>query len=123
MDGYTDVEVRAARAPVASLLSKSEKAQQKLAPGTWQHTMLADNIQALRLALPLIDEADGDSSDLTPDDLNSALRALDSMIERVANTETKFVPGTAQHSLQRNRLKALCIARSAVMAKLGRLES
>jgi hypothetical protein len=41
------------------------------------------------------------------------------MIERVANTEAKFASGTSQHSLQRNRLKALRIARSAVMTKLG----
>ena len=119
MDDYTAEEIRDAHAPIASLLSKSEKAQQKVAPGTWQHRMLGGNIQALRIALPLISEADGDSEEPAPQDLDSALRALDSMIERVANTETKFVPGTSQHSLQRNRLKALRIARSAVMAKLG----
>ena len=119
MDDYTAEEVHAACAPVASLLSKSEKAQQKVAPGTWQHTMLEGNIRALQIALPLIGESDDDSGEPTPDDLDSALRGLDSMIERVANTEAKFTPGTSQHSLQRNRLKALRIARSAVMAKLG----
>lgn len=119
MDEYTAEEHRDALAPVASLLSKSEKAQQKVAAGTWQHTMLAANIQALRIALSLIGEAGGDTEEPTPEDLDSALRALDSMIERVANTETKFAPGTSQHSLQRNRLKALRVARSAVMAKRG----
>jgi len=29
--------------PIASLISKSEKAQQKLAAGTWQYKMLQDN--------------------------------------------------------------------------------
>lgn len=46
-----------AAAPLASLLRKSEKAQTKLAPGTWQHTMLETNIHALRLATPLLAQA------------------------------------------------------------------
>jgi len=112
-------EIREARAPLASLLSKSEKARQKVAPGTWQQTMLDDNIAALRVALPLIDEPDTDRAEPPPAELDSALRALDSMIERVANTHAKFAPGTSHHSLQSNRLKALRIARSAVAAKLG----
>jgi hypothetical protein len=119
MDNYTADEVREARAPIASLLSKSEKAQQKVAPGTWQHAMLQRNIQALRIAVPLIGTPDDDSHGPAPDDLEAALRALDSMIERVADTETKFAPGTSQHTLQRNRLKALRIARAVVVAKLG----
>jgi len=118
MDDYTAGEVREALAPLASLLSKSEKAQLKVAPGTWQHTMLGDNTKALRIALALIGEASSDSDEPTRSDLEEALGALDSMIERVDNTQTKFSPGTAQHSLQRNRLKALRIARSAVTSHL-----
>jgi hypothetical protein len=64
--------------------------------------------------LPLIGQAYDDLDGPAPDDLDSVLRALDSMIERTADTETKSVPGTSQHTLQRNRLKALRIARSAV---------
>lgn len=118
MDEYTADEIRDARAPIASLLSKSEKAQQKLAPGTWQHAMLEDNIRALRVISPLVSEVDGGSIDPDRDDLESAVRALDAMIERVSDVETEFVPGTPQHSLQRNRLKALRIARAAAIAKL-----
>jgi hypothetical protein len=114
MCDHTPEEVSEARAPIASLLGKSEKAQRKVAADTWQHAMLDGNIRALRVALPLIGEADGDSSEPTRDELSLALRALDSMIERVAATETRFAPGTPQRSLQRNRLKALRIARSAV---------
>lgn len=115
---YTADEVREALAPLSSLLSKSEKAQQKVAAGTWQYTMLESNIKALQVALALIDGT-SDQSDVTGGaDLEEALLALESMIERVENTQTKFPPGTSQHSLQRNRLKALHIARSAVMANL-----
>lgn len=51
---YTTEELREALRPIASLISKSEKAQRKLEPGTWQHTMLRDNLKALRIAEALI---------------------------------------------------------------------
>ena len=50
MDNYTPDELQEALQPIASLISKSEKAQQKLAPGMWQHTMLRDNLKALHIA-------------------------------------------------------------------------
>ncbi|MGV8083629.1 MAG: hypothetical protein AB2L09_08385 [Coriobacteriia bacterium] len=118
MDDYTTEEVREALRPIASLLSKSEKAQQKLTPGTWQHTMLRDNVKALRIALTLMGEASGNPEESTSDDLKEALQALGSMIERVENAQSKFSPGTSQHSLQRNRLKALRIAQAAVNSEL-----
>ncbi|TLM98322.1 MAG: ASCH domain-containing protein [Actinobacteria bacterium] len=114
---YTAEEVSAARAPLVSLLSKSEKAQQKVVPGTWQHAMLGANIEALRTALALIDDPADCSDHVTHEELEHAASDLDSMIERVRNTEAKFAPGTSHHSLQRNRLKALMVARAAVSAK------
>jgi hypothetical protein len=47
---YTADELQEALRPIASLISKSEKAQQKVPPGTWQHRMLEDNLKALRHA-------------------------------------------------------------------------
>lgn len=43
--------------PMISLISKSEKALQKLKRGTWQHTMTEGNLKALRTALPLLYKA------------------------------------------------------------------
>jgi hypothetical protein len=54
---HTKEDLEKALAPIASLLSKSEKAQGKLAPGTWQHTMLGNNIKALHIALQLLTKA------------------------------------------------------------------
>ena len=51
---YTKEELRQAAAPLASLISKSEKARQKLSPGTWQRNMLDENLRALHLAAPLL---------------------------------------------------------------------
>lgn len=112
----TAQELQDARAPIESLLSKSEKARSKVAPGTWQHAMLEGNVGALRLALALFDGMD---DEVAGADLDAALDALDSMIDRVGNTKSKFEPGTSQHSLQRNRLDALCVARRLVAARSG----
>jgi hypothetical protein len=52
-----DDELRNAVAPLTSLLCKSEKALSKLAPKTWQATMLEGQIKAIRIALPLLTQA------------------------------------------------------------------
>ncbi len=54
---YSKEDLEKALAPLASLMSKSEKARQKLAPGSWHHTMLGKNLKALRIAAPLLAKA------------------------------------------------------------------
>jgi len=114
MDDFTPEDVRAALVPLTSLLSKSEKSQTKLAPGTWQHTMLADNIAALRIAEALMRDEPAGAGDVSHDTLTAALQALASMIGRTEKSMAMFPPGTSQHTLQRNRLKALRIAEALV---------
>lgn len=120
MDDFSADEILAARPPIASLLSKSDKAVQKLKPGTWQHTMLCDNIRALQLASSLMNGTPGVTEVFVPQDLDDALRAIASMIDRTEKSGLKFSPGTSQHTLQRNRLKALRIAEALVKAQLNR---
>lgn len=114
MIDYTAEELQEARRPLASLISKSEKAQQKLSPGTWQHTMLRDNLKALHIASALMDEESQDTGSVTPSELRDALVALAAMIRRTEKARAMFPPGTSQHTLQRNRLKALQIAEALV---------
>ncbi|AGA68237.1 hypothetical protein Desdi_0710 [Desulfitobacterium dichloroeliminans LMG P-21439] len=64
MDYYTKEDLENALAPIASLISKSEKANEKLAQGTWQHTMLSNNIKALYIASPLLMKALSESHNL-----------------------------------------------------------
>lgn len=117
MDDYTTDELQEALRPIASLISKSEKAQLKLTPGTWQHTMLRDNLKALHHAYALMNN---ETDDFSQDDMQEALRAFASMISKTEKSHAKFLPGTSQHTLQRNRLKALRIAESLVKAELDR---
>ncbi|MBI1368815.1 MAG: hypothetical protein GC162_09210 [Planctomycetes bacterium] len=106
------------RRPIASLISKSEKALGKLAPGTWQHDMLRDNLRALHLASALLNGDKTAGEGVTSSDLHPALAALGAMIRRVEKARAGLAAGTSQHTLQQNRLKALRIARTLVREKV-----
>ena len=116
---YTTDEWQEALRPIASLIGKSEKAQQKLAPGTWQYTMLRDNLNALRIASALLKREADDAGSFPRDDLQQALRAFASMISRAEKAQAKFSPGTSQHTLQRNRLKALRTGEALLKVELA----
>jgi hypothetical protein len=120
MDNYTTDELQEALRPIASLISKSEKAQQKLAPGTWQHTMLRDNLKALHIASALMNKETDDTDSFTRDNLQETLGAFASMISKAEKAQAKFSPGTSQHTLQRNRLKALRTAEALIKVELDK---
>ena len=122
VDNYTTKELQEALRPIVSLISKSEKAQQKLASGTWQHTMLRDNLKALHIASALMNKETGDTDSVTRDDLQEALRAFASMISKTEKAQAKFSQGTSQHTLQRNRLKALRIAEERIKVESERTD-
>lgn len=54
LSGGVPTDPARAAAPLASLISKSEKAQRNLTPGSWQHAMLERNLAALRAAVALL---------------------------------------------------------------------
>ncbi|WP_254509640.1 hypothetical protein [Anatilimnocola floriformis] len=110
-------DLQEARAPLASLISKSEKAQLKLKSGSWQHNMLRDNLRALHIAAALLQQDRNSTADFTASDLEESLATLARIIEKVEVTEGKFTPGTSQHTLQRNRLMALRVAESLLKAE------
>lgn len=111
-------QLQEARQPIASLISKSEKAQQKLAPETWQHAMLQNNLKALYIASKLMNEEICRDGCVTRDDLHQALEAFASMIGKTEQAQVKFLHGTSQYSLLQNRLKALCTAETLVKIEL-----
>ncbi|MGV0028217.1 hypothetical protein [Phormidesmis priestleyi] len=105
--------------PIDSLISKSEKAQQRLALGTWQHTMLRDNLKALHIASALLNKEADNTHSFTRDDLKEALRAFASMISKTEKAQAKFSLGTSQHTLLKNRLKSLLMSEALIKLKLG----
>lgn len=107
-------DISAVLRPLESLIGKSDKAKQKLSAGTWQHTMLTNNLTALRLAYRLITEGSAAFTEEDLQQLPAALAALSDMIARAEKAQTKFSEGTAQHTLQQNRIFALRTAMSYI---------
>jgi hypothetical protein len=120
VDNFSTDDLKEALRPIGSLISKSEKAQQKLTLGTWQHTMLRDNLKALHIASALMSKETDNTNSFTRDELQEALGAFASMISKTDKAQAKFAPGTSQHTLQRNRLKALRLAESLIKVELDK---
>ncbi len=120
MNKYTTDDLQEALRPIASLISKSEKAQQKLAPGTWQHSMLRNNLKALHIVFALMNKETDDTDKFAQEDLQEAIQPLASMISKTEKAQAKFSPGTSQHTLLQNRLKALHIAKAMIEGELDR---
>lgn len=116
----TPEDLQLALPPILSLIHKSEKVLEKLAPETWQAAMLRENLDALRLACALMG---GEDPDPTHESYQNALRPLASMIERTRAAQPKFPPGSSQHTLLQNRLGALLVAEDLIrsMPKVGAL--
>lgn len=114
MDTFTEKELHDALRSITSLISKSEKAQQKIAPETWQYKMLRDNLKALRYAAALITGDTNKKDKFTQDELYEALHAISLIISKVEKAQAKFLQGTSHHTLQLNRLNALRISESLI---------
>lgn len=115
MNNAISDEWREAMRPLASLLSKSEKAQTKLTPGTWQHRRLQENVRALHIASALMCGT-GRADAATREELEAALRAFADMTKRSEKALANFAPGTSHATLQRNRLRAFRTAESLINA-------
>jgi hypothetical protein len=57
MDNFTKEELEEALRAISSTISKCEKVQPKLKPGTSQHTLLMRRIKSLQIASSLITQA------------------------------------------------------------------
>lgn len=112
-------DVKAAMRALASLHAKSEKAQEKLTPGTWQYTMLQGRLEALSIAMDLMSGTTCRAENLPRETIRTAARALADMAERAENARAAFQPGTSHFSLQENRSRALRVAETLLEERLG----
>lgn len=111
-----DGKLEEALRPIESLISKSEKARAKLAPGTWQHSMLGDRLDALHLARDLMRSDGARVPKPSQAQVAKALRAFASMIEKSERAMEAFDAGTSPHTLQKNRLRALRMGAATIRA-------
>ncbi len=57
-------------------------------------------------------------SDFSKEDLDDALRVISSMTHKIKKAQEHFARGTSQHTLAKNRLKALRIASALITQSL-----
>lgn len=59
----------------------------------------------------------------TTEELNEALRAVNSIIQKCEKAQEKFPEGNSQHSLLKNRLKAMAISKTLITEALAKLST
>lgn len=57
----------------------------------------------------------------TTDELNEALRAINSIIHKCEKAQEKFPEGNSQHTLLKNRLNAMAISKALITEELSKL--
>lgn len=113
MDDFTEKDMEEALQAITSMISRTEKAKEKFAQGTSQHTLQKNRLKALHIASSLISKglAESDAVDCyTKEDLKNALAPITSLISKSEKAKEKLTQDTWQHSMLSNNLKALYIA-------------
>ena len=113
MDGFTKKEIDEALRAIASMINRTEKAKEKFAQGTSQHTLQKNRLKALQIASSLLIKGSAESDDVdcyTEDDLKSALAPIASLISKSEKAREKLAQGTWQHTMLSNNLMALHMA-------------
>ena len=112
MNDRTNKEVDEALQAIASMINRTEKAKEKFAQGTSQHTLQKNRLKALHIALSLVKgSVESDDADCyTEDDLKNALAPIASLISKSEKAREKLTQGTWQHTMLSNNLKALHMA-------------
>lgn len=112
MENFTKKDMEESLCVIASMISRSEKAQAKFAEGTSQHTLQKNRIKSLHIASSLIKKELGknDAAEFTKNDLKEALKPIDSLISKSEKAQAKLTKGGWQYTMLGNNLKALCIA-------------
>jgi hypothetical protein len=59
-------------------------------------------------------------SDFNKKDLEDALRAVNSIISKCEKAQEKFQEGNSQHTLLKNRLKAMYISKSLLIDEISK---
>lgn len=113
MDDFTEKDIAEALRAITSMISRTEKAKEKFAQGTSQHTLQKNRLKALNIASSLISKgfAKSDAVDCyTEENLKNAFAPITSLISKSEKARAKLAQGTWQHTMFSNNLKALYIA-------------
>jgi hypothetical protein len=113
MSDLTKKDMEEALRAIASMISKTEKAKEKFAQGTSQHTLQRNRLKALNIASTLILKELAESNDrgyYTKEDLENSFAPIASLISKSEKAQKNLAQGTWQYTMLGNNLKALYIA-------------
>lgn len=101
------LEIEQAIKTLTILIEKSVKAQMKFLPGSSQHTLLTNRIQALRIANALLHNETNVRQLFTKEDLEATHAPLLSLISKSEKTMPKLKPDTWQYTILEQNIEAL----------------
>lgn len=107
---------------ITTMISRSEKAQEKFTQGTSQHTLQKNRIKALYIALFLIKKelAESDESvNFTKEDFEKALAPINSLISKSEKVQMKLTQGSWQHTMLKDNINALYRALSLLKNEIS----
>lgn len=110
MNQLTCAEAQQALRAIHGMQDKTEKAREKFKPGTSQHTLLTNRMEALRLSAALLTDAESGPEDgrlVSPEALKRAIAPIASLISKSEKALGKTKPGTWQHGMLTENLQAL----------------
>ena len=108
----------AALKEVTSIITRCERVQPKFAPGTAQHTLLKNRIQALQIAKGLL--AETGAGGYSAQELSAALEPLASILRKGAKAQAKYAPGSVQHRRFNGTMAAMELSRECIENELQR---
>ncbi|WP_101911345.1 hypothetical protein [Marasmitruncus massiliensis] len=103
---------------VTSVIERCERIQSKFAPGTSQHTLLKNRIQALKMGSALL--GGGDMVKDCDPTLTPALEPLASIIRKCKKARSKYEPGSGQYNRYGGTIRAIELSRELIENELHR---
>ncbi|WP_372999099.1 hypothetical protein [Lutispora sp.] len=123
MDNFIRGDLEQALLTISSMISRSEKVQNKFKEGTPQASLARNRIKALYIASSLVaKELEGDHSTVSfnKEDLEKALPPITSTISKCEKAQEKLKEGTPQLTLTRKMIQALYISLSLITKELNK---
>ncbi len=103
---------------VTSVITRCERVQPKFVPGTPQHTLLKNRIQAMKIAEGLFS---GDSGEqYSTQALSAALEPLASVIRKCEKARSKYEPDSGQYGRYGSTIRAMELSRTVMEQELLR---
>lgn len=101
---------------VTSIIVRCERMQPRFVPGTSQHTLLKNRVQAMKIAEALLS---GRGADLfSAQDLSVALEPLASVIRKCEKARSKYEPTSGQYMRFHGTIRAMEFSRQLIENEL-----